>query len=872
MLSDLYIRIRALVRPASVEQELDDELRFHLDAEIEKHMKGGLPRDAAVRRARLEFGGLDQTKEDCREARGIAFIESVVQDVRYGLRAIRRTPAFAATAVLTLGVSTAAIATVFTLYHTLFLRHPPVEGGEELVEVSATREGGRQLGPISYPDYVHLRDSARTLKVLAAHYSSAPLFVTVGDRSGEVNGAVVSTNYFPLLRATPVLGRFFSEAEDRIPDRDRVAVLSFELWRDWFGTSPKVLNSTIRINATSFTVIGVAPQWLRGQGMPVEIYIPTMMLGVGYRFCRNPIAEEGCTILEMIGRVADGRTAEDVRAEVEILRPARWPYSAPGENTGLTAFRPRDGFRTGEDPQARVINLLLGAAVLLLLVCCANLAGLLVSRNAARTREFAVRAAIGANRLRLVRQHLTESLLLAVGGGGIALLMSRAAIGALNSWFYSMDFEGRPLYFDFSPAPAVMSAVFGVLVVATFLFGLVPALSAVGAAQRDGAAREASAVAARSRLGGWLVGAQAAIAVALVAVAALLTFGSWMLINSTPDASGVALMRVRPRLIGYDPKQAQQFQRELVQRLHVVPGVASASPYTFCGTRVSLPNWPDGETLESGCREIGPRYFETIGQSLRGREFGEADVVGSMRVAIVNETLARRLWPHTPALGETLRTTTGPRHVVGVVEDVGPIRRVNQPEPRVYVPFWQNPAQIDARYFVKVNGSAAAMLPSLIREVGRVSPDVPVTETMTLATQAALGASQVRLSATVLGYAAAVALVLTAIGLYGVTAYSVSRRTREIGIRLALGAEPGRLRRVIVRQGMTVIAWGAIGGLGLAAGGTRLIRHLLYGPPTADLGFFLGAGIVVTAVGLLACWLPARRAARIQPAIALRTE
>jgi putative ABC transport system permease protein len=878
MLTDLFSRIRALVRRPAIERELDDELRFHLESEMKKHVAAGLGPAEAARRTRLQWGGLDQLKEACRDARGVTIIESCIQDLRYSVRTLRGTPTFTIVAILTLGFTTAAVAAVFTLWHTLFVRDLPVDQPEALVTIAATRERGRDLGFVSYTDYVHFRDGISSLQGVTAHYSGAPFFVTLDDRSHEISGAVVSANFFSLLHLRPAMGRFFEPREDEAPGRDRVAVLGFNFWQDWFGGSRDALNSTIRINATPFTVVGVAPDGFRGlEATDTAIYIPTMMLGVGYRFCKDPLSESNCTILRMLGRIAEGRTVQQVKAEVETLRPARWPESKEGENTGVTAFRPRDAAQYDDFAalfsQTRLINLLLGVAALLLFACCANLTSLLVTRNVARGREFAIRAAIGAGSVRLVRQLLTESSLLAAAGGALGLVLSRVIVAALDARYYAMDMEGRPRYFDFSLASAVVVGVLVVTVVTGGLFAVVPALQAALRARNESLTRYADSAAPISRLAGWLVGAQVVVAVALVASAALLMAGGRAMVYDRYDGSRVALLRVRPLLLGYDLKRSQQFQRDLMLRLNAVPGVEAASPYAICAGRVSLPEWADWQSIRTACLEIGPRYFEALGIPVaEGREFSASDAGGARLVAIVSQALASRLSPARSALGMSVRTSSGIRAVIGVVNDTVLTSRGEQAVPEVYVPFLQNPRYADARYVVRVKGDPGAMLPGLIREVGRVDPDVPVTETMTRLTQASLGASNVRLTRDVVGYAAILAMVLSAIGLYGVLAFSVHRRTKELGIRMALGASAAHVRRMVLQQGMTVIAGGTLVGLAVAAGGTRFIAHMLYGPPAADLMCYGGAGTLVAAVALLACWLPARRAARVEPMSALRSE
>ena len=876
MLSDLLFRLRALVCGRTVERELDDELRFHVEHEIEKYVASGLSRDEATRRALAMFGGVDQIKEECRDARGITLIETLVQDIRFGVRTMRRAPAFSLTAIATLALSTAALATVFTLGYTLFYRQLPVDRPAELVVVSATRGRPDSAGLVSYPDYLAFRDRTTTLSALAAHYPTAPLFVSANGNAKEVNGASVSANFLPMLGVKPALGRFFHATEDQIPDRDRVAVIAHDFWRSWFDSSPDAVGDTLRINGVDFTIVGVAPPGFTGvHTSPAEIYIPTMMLGVGYRWCENSLGPR-CTILEMMGRLATGRTVADAAAELPTLMPAAWAHAPVGENSGVTVTQPRGA--TSDPSQLTLVRILVGVAIVLLLICCANLAGLLGAQSTARAGEFGIRLSLGAASTRIVRQLMTESLMMALAGGIAGVLLSRVFVHALDTMFYAIDGEGHPLHFDFSLAPAIAMAVIGAAIAAGCLFSIVPAIKVVrgrgvaGLKSRPGTARWSS--------GSWLLAGQASVAVALVAVAGLLAASAQTMMAGTNfESSHIALMRLRPRLIQYSPERAQRFQRQAVERLSAVPGVESVTMVGIGavlrggGAAIGLPDWRADQRLRVGYNEIGPRYFETLRTPvLSGRDFDNRDGLSSPRVAIVNETLARRLWPDGRAIGSTVLIRNTPHQVVGLVKDTPLQGRTEADQPFVYAPFWQNPEQIDSRLAIRVAGDPAAMLASFAREVNRVDPNVPIAETITLPIQVAEWIRPLRVSATFVGYAATLAILLTAIGLYGTLAFAVSRRTKEIGVRMALGAARARVLWLIVRQGMTVVSFGAIAGLGLAAAGSRLVTHLLHGAAPADWLFYVAAALLVALVGLVASWMPARRAAAVEPLVALRCE
>ncbi|PYR92262.1 MAG: hypothetical protein DMF84_14225 [Acidobacteria bacterium] len=875
MVSDLLYRLRALLRGRAVERELEEELRFHLEQEIHRHVASGVSRDEATRSARIAFGGVEQIKEECRDARGIRPIEILVQDLRYGLRTWKRAPVLSMTAVATIALSIASLATVFTLGHTLFWRRLPVDRPDALVVVSATRGRPDAEGPVSYPDYAGFRDRTKTLSGLAAHYSTAPLFVTANGNAKEINGAVVTANFFPLLRVQPALGRFFQEEEDRVPDRDPVAVLSHDLWRSWFASSSHALGARLRINGVDFTVIGVAPPTFAGvTTYPAEIFIPTMMLRVGYRWCDNSLGPD-CTILDMIGRLAPGRAVADATAELPTLTPASWAGAPMGENSGVKVSQPRGA--TSDPSQIKLVAILVGVAAALLLVCCANLAGLLGAQSAARASEFGIRMSLGASSGRVIRQLMTESLMLAVAGGIAGVLLSRVFIGVLQAMFYAMDDEGHPMLYDFSLTPGVVLTAVAAALIAGCVFSIFPAFKAV---RRDVANLKTRTVTVRWSSGSWLLGLQAAVAVALVAVTGLLAVSARSMIVGTHfETSHVALMRLRPRLMKYPPDRAQQFQRQVLSRLAALPGVESVSMVgigaVLGGGRanVALPGWTPEQQLRAGYNEIGPRYFETLRTPLlNGREFDDHDRRSSPAVALVNETLARKLWPDGGAIGATILIRYRPHQVVGVVSDVPLNNRTEAAQPYVYAPFWQNPQQVDSRLCIRVAGDPAAMLPALVREVNGVDPEVPIAETITLPMQMAGWIRPLRVAATFIGYAAALAVLLTAIGLYGMLSFTVSRRTKEIGIRMALGAARSRVLGLIVRDGMMVVVAGALAGIALAAAGSRLVTHLLYGSAAADQLYYIGGAALISLIGLLASLLPARRAAAVEPLIALRHE
>ena len=452
----------------------------------------------------------------------------------------------------------------------------------------------------------------------------------------EVNGAVVSANYFLLFDMQPVLGRFFHADEDRVPDRDRVAVIGYDFWHSRFGGNPAAVGSVMTINSVAFTIIGIAPPQPVGlTPLPVNLYIPTVMLRVGYRWCNDSLAVD-CTTLTMIGRLSTGRTVSEAAAEFAAIMPAAWTHAPPGENSGVAVRQPRG--MSEDDQEPRLIAMLAAVAAVLLIVCCANLGGLLSAQSAAREGEFAIRLSLGARPLRILRQVVTESLLLAVAGGVGGLLLSRLFIGTLARLFFSMDDEGHPLSYDFSQSSAIAALTMMAAVVAGVLFSLLPAIRAIR--RRSLRPAQERSTSARWSTGRWLLGAQAATAVALLATAALLAAGARLVLaGRNYDTAHVALMRVRPRLIRYTPDQAQRFQREVIRQVRVLPAVESVSMVgigTILGggsATVGLPGWSDRQQVRSNTTRLVRRISRPCGP--------HSFAVGSLTTAI---PCSRRQW------------------------------------------------------------------------------------------------------------------------------------------------------------------------------------------------------------------------------------
>ncbi|HKE28826.1 MAG TPA: ABC transporter permease [Bryobacteraceae bacterium] len=861
--------------------ELAAELESHIEEKVVDLMEAGMPERDARQKALRDFGNAAFYADVGRDVWGWNWLEILWKDVRYALRGMRQNPGFTAVAVVMLGLGIGANTTIFSFIDAFFLRPLPVEDPLRLVSVYGNPN---VYTGFCYPEYAYFRDHSTVFIGLAAHYSTAPLNVVADGDSREATGAVVSANYFSVLGVNPLLGRFFSVEEDTVPDHDYVAVVSYGMWQRRFGGGPAILGKTVKINGTPFSIIGVTPEDFHGvlMGSPNDMWIPTMTLHVGWRGC--DAFQFDCRRMDLIGRLAPGRRVAEAQAEMSTLA-AQIAAANPLTNRGrgalaLSAVGPRPGDRKYYSDQSRILAVV---AVMLLLIACANVAGLLVARSSARSREMAVRLSIGAGRLRLIRQLLTESLLLAGFGGVLGLWLSILAKGKLLG-FYATNSEGYKGYYDLSLDMRVLAFSIGLSLLTGLLFGLLPAIQSTSG-DLTSAVKEGAMSRRRGLLRGWLVAGQIALSLALMVGAGLLMRSANHVSHGLNfNASHVAILRLRPGLVRYTPARAQAFHEEVVRRLEALPGVQSVSFARglglawlgCCQFRLALPRQPESR-LEDAFRvdghSVAPRYFETLQIPLvAGREFTQRDRIGAPFVTIVNETLARRLWPQASAIGRTLFLDDRQYQVVGVAKDARLRNAVEGPFPFLYIPYWQDEPQTDSRMCIRVAGDPAEMLPRIRHEIATVDANIPISEDMAMTRQVEGVYMPVRLSSSVATCAAGLALLLSAIGLYGVLSFSVNRRSREIGIRMALGALPASVLKLVLTQGMALALLGAVLGLFLSLTLTRLLASWLYGVPPYDMATYLACAFLLTAVAGLACYLPARRATQIDPLAALRHE
>jgi predicted permease len=812
-------------------------------------------------------------------------MDTLWHDLRYGARMLLKKPGFTLVAVITLALGIGANTAIFSFVDTFFYRPLPVREPYRLVTVEATRNGKPDWG-YAYPAYAYFRDHSQSFEALAAHYSTSPLSVVADGDSQEANGAVVSANYFPLLGIQPLMGRFFLPEEDAVPERDTVAVISYRMWQRRFGGDPSILGKEIGINGTVFKIIGVTPEDFRGVsvGFANDLWIPAMMLRLGYRGC-DGFKDFRCRPLTLLGRLAPGRTLASAEAELNILS-GQFAEANP-ENKGRVAWvAPALGVRPeGRQQLSYQIQILISVTGLLLLIACANVAGLLLVRATARRKEIAVRLCLGASRGQVIRQLVTESVLLALMGGALGLMLSFWAKDLLL-YFYSTTYSSHQHFYDLSLNPRVLTYSLVLTIFTAFLFGLVPALQAtrhnLATALKDEGRSQSSR---HNRLRSGLVIGQVALSLALLVAAGLLVRSAAQVRQGMNfDPTHVAALRLRPALLSYSPEKAQSFTHEVVRRLEAVPGVQSVSLAIGAGlawrsrddVRVRLPEQamdrPENQ-LEVEYHEIAPGFFETLKIPLvQGRDFDETDRPGSPRVVIVNETLARRMWPDSSPIGRVLVVDGRQHQVVGVFKDAQLRNALEGPLPFLYLPVWQDTEHKDSRMVVRVAGDPAAMLPVLRREIAAADPNVPISEDVPMTQQVNAVYMSVLLTGSVAAGSGVIALFLSMIGLYSVLAFTVSQRTREIGIRMALGAEDYDVLKLVVGQGMRLVVIGVAIGLIAALSLTRVVASLLYGVRATDPMTFALIPLLLIGVAILASYIPARRATKVDPVVALRYE
>jgi len=796
------------------------------------------------------------------------------QDLRYGSRVLLKNPGFTAVAILALALGIGANSAIFSVVNAVLLRPLPYHDPDRIM--TALHSGWFPVAPANFLDWRAQNHVFE--RIAAAQAWGASL--TGRDKPEQLKALQVTPDLFPVLGVDPVLGRTFLPEEDR-PGAGRVVVLSHQLWQRRFGGDPKIVGQTLVLNGVGHTVVGVmppgfqfAPFWVTN----AELWVPLdLTLRVNDRAGRS---------LRVFARLKPGVTREQAQAEMDTIS-RRLEQQYPGTNKSLdVTVDPLHEKVVGKVRQALLV--LLGAVSFVLLIACANVANLLLARSAARQKEIAIRTALGAGRLRLVRQLLTESMLLASLGGALGLLLARWGV----KFLVALSPANLPRVETINLDSRVFGFTLAISLLTGLVFGLAPALQAskldLNESLKEGG-RSATEGIRRNRVRSLLMISEVALALVLLIGAGLMirSFRRLQAVEAGFDPRRVLTLVVPLRSSQYStgPQRSAFFQR-LIERVGALPGVESASAinhlplagdiWTLGFTVEGRPAPPPGEGPSAAYRIIRPNYFHTMGISLlKGRDFTEHDAAGTPGVAIINEAFARNIWPHEDPIGKRIRVNDDgpdPREIVGIVKDVKQREWTAEPMREMYLPYLQNPAPSYLTLVARTTADPLSLAAAVRNEVWTIDKDVPVSQVASMEQVIAGATGGPRFNLLLLNLFASVALILAAVGIYGVMAYSVSQRTHEIGIRLALGAQTTDVIKLVVGQGMALTLIGVAIGLAAAFAVTRLMSSLLFGVSATDPLTFAVIALLLLLVALVACYLPARRATKVDPMVALRYE
>ena len=883
MLSDLFIRLRFLFRRRAVEGELDEELRFHVEHHVEKYIQSGLTREEAMRRTRLEFGGLDQVKEDCREARGVALLETLAQDVRYGLRMLRKSLGFTVVAVVTLALSIGANALVFSILNALALRPVNVPQGRDLYMI----ERGKDRAPSnSYLDYLDLRDRNRSFKGLIA-YEMAPAGLDIHGSPAPIWLYEASGNYFDELGIQPYLGRFFHSSDEHGPNSAPYIVLSYSFWQSHFQGDRSVAGRLVRLNKYSYTILGVAPPQFRGTALffAPDLWVPLL---------NEPQIEGGSDLdsraarnMWLVGHLRGGVTPAQATADLNSIATSL-AKTYPKEDEGISFALARPGLlgdMLGGPVHAFVAGMMLLAG-LILLAACANLAGLFSARAADRSREFALRLALGSSRRRIVRQLLTEAVLVSMAGGALGLAGSVVLLRWLSAW---QPIPNIPINVavDADARTYVVSLLLAL--VSGLLFGMVPVRQVLKADPYQGIKAGATGWAATSRrltLRDLLLAGQIAVCAVLVTSSFVAVRGMARSLHGSLGFVPQNAMQVNTDLwmAGYRDEKPSLMQRRMLEAVEKIPGVTAAG----YASRVPLNlGWSNStvfadsttdyrmsnalaETMDYG---VSPGYFQAAQTTvLKGRTFTWNDSEGAPRVAVVNQEFARKVFgSEAKASGSFFKIFGGTRvQVVGVVED-GKYKTLSEdPQPAMFLPILQSP-RTDTWLIVRSNRSPQDLAPALERTLHGLDPGLSFTiNTWSRELGTALFAA--RAASLALGVLGGLGAMLAVTGIFGMAAYSVSKRLRELGIRIALGAQRREVLGATLGRVFQLLTFGSAAGLLLGVGATKLLSYIVYQATPRDPVVLGGVILTMLLLGLVAAWIPAQRALGADPLTLLREE
>ena len=889
---EVRTRLEGLKLAPSQEAEIVEELAQHLEQVYERSLKSGATEAHARQTALLELAGDDLLKEIQRSQKPLHqapvletsgrsnLLTDFLHDLRYALRMQLKNPGFTIVAVIALALGIGANTAIFSVVNTVLLRPLPYKDPERLVMVweDATKNGYPRDTPAA-ANFVDWRDQNQVFEGMAAIADESFNLTGAGDPE-RLEGRTVSANLFPMLGVEPQFGRVFTAAEDQ-PGSNRVVLLSYGLWQRRFGGDSNIVGQSLTLNGESYTVVGVLPARFQFPTSDDQVWVPIA-------FTPEQAANRNRHYLQVVGRLKPGVTLAQAQTEMNTIA-SRLQQQYPETNTDVgAAVTSLHEHLVGDIKPALLI--LLGAVGLVLLIACANVANLLLARAAVRQKEIAVRVALGARRLRLIRQFLTESVLLSTLGGVVGLVIAYTGLVLLRTFIPENISQAREISIDLK----VLGFTLFVSVATGVIFGLAPAIQAVRFNQSETlkeGGRDAATGGSGKRLRSLLVTAEVAISLVLLIGAGLLINSFVRLRNVDPGFRSDNLLTMKivmPESKYLDRERRIAFYTDLVQRVQSLAGVRSAAittnlPLYRQGNSISVridgrPEPPPGQELIVVTRIISPGYFDTMTiPLLSGRKLSDQDTAATPTVAVVSETMARSFWPNEDPVGKRIaigeiRSDRDWINIIGVVKDVRQVKLTADPKPQMYLTYRQFGFFDSRDLVVKTDVDPASMAATVRKAVWDIDKDQPVSNIQTMEAILADSIARQRFSMVLLAIFAGVALVLAGVGIYGVMSYSVAQRTHEIGIRMALGAQTGAVLKLAVGYGMTLVIIGIVIGLVAAFALTRLMSTLLFGLTATDPTTFTLISILLILVAAIASYIPARRATKVDPIIALRYE
>ncbi|HSZ64208.1 MAG TPA: ABC transporter permease [Terriglobales bacterium] len=881
----LPVRLRSFLHPNQVDQELKEELREHLDQQIQESVAKGTSPEEARYAALRTLGGITQVEQQCRDARGGHVIENLLQDLRYGFRQLVRSPGFSALAILCLTLGIGANTAVFSwIEGILFRPYPAVAHQERLLALAGTARGETGPTPLSWPDFLDLQRSCTLCDAFFVSKITGST-LNVGDRAEVTTGSIVSANYFDAIGVHPILGRGFELGEDAGSNGHPVVVISYQLWRDRFKSDSQIIGKMQRLDNVPHTIIGVAPEGFYGTfvGWAMRFWVPASMEetfeGGGYK-----LEDRGQRWIESYVRLKPGVTREQAQGEISaIATRLESTYPATNRRRNITLWPLWQTPFNNAGTLLPTLEIMLAVVAFVLLIACANVGNLLLVRSFARRREMTVRLAIGASRARLLQQLFTEGLILATIGAACGLLVAYWCRHALVLLLPARS--GVPMYLPGEIDWRVMSLSAAICLIATLIVGLVPALQTrnldlVGALK----AESTGVVSARGTA--WvrssLVVFQVCLSFVLLVGAALLLQSLEKIRTTSPGFSTTNVVQTGVSLVaaGYDAPRAKIFQQELIDRVRALPGVQSAAfarvtPLgyrSYSSTPIAVDGYqpPPEEQPTVEYNQVSPDYFATLGIPLRsGREFISADDQNAPPVAIVNQTMVARYWAGQNPIDHRLQVNGRWVRVIGVAADSKYQSMRETAKPFFYVPLLQD-FSIAPALNIRTTQPLESVSSAVLREVHALDRNLALYEVITLQEQVNRSTSPQLVAVTLVSILGGLALLLAAIGLYGVMSYAVAQANRELGLRLALGAGAANLFRLVISRGLRLTAAGVLFGAAAGLVLTRLFGKLLYNVSPNDPLAFALAIVVMTIISVAACLLPAWRATRTDPARVLR--